>query len=74
MEVSHNEISVVDVDIDRCRRHENARQTTDDEHRKKADRKQEGSGELNIPPPECGQPVEGLHTTGQRNEHGADHE
>ena len=74
MEVSHNVVGVMDEDVHRCGGHENARQTTDHEHRDKGKRKQHRSGKFNFSSPNSSQPVKYFNCGWQRNHHGGDHE
>ncbi len=74
VDVGHDEVRVLDVDIHRGRGHEDARQTADDEHRHEGQRIQHRYRELDPPAPQGSQPVERLDGRGHRDDHGGDHE
>ena len=61
VEVGHNEVSMVDEEIDRCRCHEDAAQAADDEHRNEGQRETHCGGKLNRPAPDGSHPVEGFN-------------
>ena len=70
VEVSHDEIRVGDVEIERRRREDDTGQTTEGERDEKADRPEHRSLEGQRPSPHCSDPVEDLHTGRHCDEHG----
>ena len=63
--VRNDEVGVVNVDVNRCRCHEHARQTTDDEHRDESQGVEHCRRELDVTTPQRSEPVE--HLDGRRN-------
>ena len=61
MEVSNDEIRIVNKDVHRRGGHEDAGQTADDEHCHERQREQHRRGELNVTAPDGAQPVERLN-------------
>ena len=74
VEVGHDEVGVVDEDVDGRGCHEDARQAADDEHRHEREREEHRRGELNPSAPDGAQPVECLHGAGQGDHHRRHHE
>lgn len=74
VEVSDDEVSIVNENINGSGRHKDPRQTTDDEHRDEGKGEQHGCRELYFTAPNGAQPIEHLHGTRQSDHHRRDHE
>ena len=74
MEMGHDEIRVMDKNIDRRGCHENPGEPPDDEHGNKGRRKQHRGGKLHLATPDRSHPVKYLDRTGQGNHHRRRHE
>ena len=64
VEVGDDEVGVVDLPVDRERRHEDAGDPPDQEQRDEADAEDQRRRELDRPAPQRGDPVEDLHAGG----------
>ena len=69
VEVSNDEVSVMEIDIDWHSRHEDAAQATDDEHRNKGNTVQSHSIERNFATPNRPNPVEHLNCRRKSDHH-----